>query len=154
MPQELLPLFEDGTGCINALLSFEKQDGHVYYFHGGLPVFSHAESDKASFRLFTSQLVVNGSCKQVDIVNAFGISPISVKRYVKKYRDGGAKAFYAKARKRSNPVLTPTVLAHAQGMLNAGEDWHDVAAELNIKPNTFGKAMRCGRLVEPEKKRI
>jgi hypothetical protein len=42
------------------------------------PFFYHAEQDRKSFRLFTSQLVVNGNRWQVDIVKAFGISPISV----------------------------------------------------------------------------
>lgn len=153
MPQEFLPIFPEGEGDINGLLSFEKRDGQVYYFHGGFPVFSHAERDKQSFRLFVSQLVVNGSCKQVDIVRAFGISSISMKRYVKKYREGGAGAFFKEPKRRANPVLTTKVVAEAQGMLNEGRCWQEVADELGIKRNTFSKALRSGRLVEGEKKR-
>lgn len=133
MPQEFLPMFPEGEGVINGLLSFEKRDGCVYYFHGGAPVFSHAEKDKGSFRLFTSQLVVNGSCRQVDIVRAFGISPISMKRYVKKFREGGAGAFFKEPKRRANPVLTSKVVARAQGMLNEGQRWQEVADELGVK---------------------
>lgn len=152
MPQELLPIFPAGEGFINGLLSFEKREGQIYYFHGGLPVFSHAEKDTKSFRLFVSQLVVNGSCKQVDIVRAFGISAVSMKRYVKKYREGGVGAFFKEPKRRANPVLTTKVVAEAQGMLNEGRSWQEVADELGIKRNTFAKALRSGRLVEGGKK--
>ena len=94
MPQAILPLFPANGTQINNVLAFQKKDGHVYYFHGALPIFSHPESDMSSFRLITSQLVVNGVCKQAEIVKAFGVSPISVKRYVKLYRQEGAKGFF------------------------------------------------------------
>jgi hypothetical protein len=90
MPQELLPLYPSaGEGYITDLLTFEKRDGTIYYFHGSFPIFSHAEIDRKSLRLFTSQLVVNGTCWQIDLIKAFGVSPISVKRAVKKHREGG-----------------------------------------------------------------
>ncbi|RJP27586.1 MAG: helix-turn-helix domain-containing protein [Candidatus Omnitrophota bacterium] len=107
MPQELLPQFsvvEDGE--ITDLLSFQKREGMIYYFHGSFPVFCHAEKDRKSFRMFTSQLVVNGNCRQVDIIPAFGVSAISVKRAVKKYREGGTAAFYTPPRTRGASVLT------------------------------------------------
>lgn len=89
MPQELLPQFpEAGEGYITDLLSFQKREGMIYNFHGSFPVFCHAEEDEKSFRMFTSQLVVNGNCRQVNIVRAFGVTAISVKRSVKKYREG------------------------------------------------------------------
>jgi transposase len=50
----------------------------------------------ASFRMITSQLYINGNCKQVDIVKAFGVSANSVKRYVKKYRKEGMEGFFKK----------------------------------------------------------
>jgi hypothetical protein len=34
---------------------------------GHLPVFQHAQEDLAAFRLFTSQLVVNGTVSQAEI---------------------------------------------------------------------------------------
>jgi hypothetical protein len=45
-----------------------------------MPVFQHPENDYSSFRLFMSQLVVNGNVRQVDIVRAFDVRTISVKR--------------------------------------------------------------------------
>lgn len=153
MPQALLPLFPAESTRINELLSFVKRDGQVWYFHGCAPVFSHEEKDRASFKMFTSQLVVMGQCKQVDIVRAFGVSTISVKRQVKAYREGGPKAFFKSRPAKSCPVWTPDRLARAQELLHEGQTRQEVARLLDIKSDTMYRAVRSGRLVEPKKKR-
>ena len=94
MPQTRFPFFPSNIETINFHIGFQKKDGIVYYFNGAMPVFQHPEDDYSSFRLFTSQLVVNGNVKQVEIVRAFNVSSISVKRWVKKYREEGAAAFF------------------------------------------------------------
>jgi len=94
MPQARLPFFPEEIELINTYIGVQKKNGIVYYFNGMMPVFQHPEEDFSSFRLFTSQLVVNGNVKQVDIVQAFDVSPVSVKRWVKKYREQGAGAFF------------------------------------------------------------
>ena len=71
-------------------LAVQKQDGTVFYLYGHLPVFQHDEKDLRSFRMFTSQLIVHGTVKQNDIVRAFGVPLITVKRSVKLYRERGA----------------------------------------------------------------
>lgn len=153
MAQELLPQFvSEGEGYITELLSYQKHEGMVYYFHGGLPIFCHAEGDLKSFRMFTSQLVVNGSCRQVDIVRVFGISTISMKRWVKVYREEGSAGFFKQPRKRGSHVLTPEVLKQAQELLSQGAGRWEVAKRLNLKRDTLSKAIRSGRLTEPVKK--
>lgn len=152
MPQALLPIFQEDATQINELLSFSKRDGTVWYFHGCMPVFSHAETDHKSFRMYTSQLVCLGQCKQVDIVRAFGVSSISVKRHVKKFRAGGAEAFFLKRKTRSSTVLTPDVLNRAQELFNQGESRETVADTLKMKPDTLYRALKSGRLVEHKKK--
>ena len=152
MPQTLLPIFPAEAIPINELISFGKRDGSMYYFHGTLPVFTHAESDLKAFRMYTTQLVVNGTCTQAEVVRACGISPISMKRYVKKFRAGGSTAFFAPRRKRQPRVLTPEVLKRAQELLAAGQPRAAVAKALELKPNTVSKAVHAGRLVEPQKK--
>ncbi len=154
MAQELLPQFvSEGEGYIAELLSYQKHEGRVYYFHGGLPIFFHAEGDIKSFRLFTSQLVVNGSCRQVDIVRAFGISPISMKRWVKVYREEGSAGFFKQPRKRGSHVLTPEVLKQAQELLSQGVSRSETAKLVNVKLDTLSKAIRSGRLTEPSVKK-
>lgn len=152
MPQVIYPLYPEDSTPINEVISFAKREGQVYYFQGCLPVFSHGEEDLRSFRMFTSQLVVNGNCKQVEIVKAFGISAISVKRYVKKYRKGGPAAFYERPKQRKPRVMTPEVIQDVQGMLNDGVCRSEVASRLSIKSDTLLKAIQTGRLTESKKK--
>ena len=54
MPQLQLPLFPEGVTYITNQLAFSRQDGQVTYFNGHMPVFSHAETGIATFRMITS----------------------------------------------------------------------------------------------------
>src|ERR1019366_8294541 len=72
MPQVQLPLFPSGTTHLNDDLAFECHDGQVTYFNGHLPVYTHAQDDLGAFRLFTSQLVVNGSATRGGQVSGRG----------------------------------------------------------------------------------
>lgn len=94
MPQTRLPFFPEDIELINNYIGVQKRNGIVYYFNGAMPVFQHPVNDYSSFRLFTSQLVINGNVRQVEIIKAFNVSPISVKRWVKKYREEGSEAFF------------------------------------------------------------
>ena len=58
-----------------------------------MPVYPHPEADINGFRFFTSQIVVKGNAEQAEIVKAFGVSVISVRRWVKKNRNDGGKVF-------------------------------------------------------------
>lgn len=153
MPQSHLPLFPADVTSINPHVSFAKREGRVYYFNGPMPVFSHEEKDYASFRMFTSQLVEDGNCTQAEIVRAFGISAISMKRYVKKYREGGPARFFQKKPTRSATVLKAEVIEQAQERLNEAQAPAAVAQALGIKPDTLSKAIRAGRLLRPVKKK-
>jgi hypothetical protein len=95
MRQLHLPIFPSGVTQITDELAFGREDGTVTYFNGHLPVFCHPENDIATFRMITSQFCVNGRARQCDIIRAFGVTSISVKRAVKLYREKGPKGFYA-----------------------------------------------------------
>ena len=71
----------------------------MVYVYGHLPVFRHAIGDVAAFRLFTSQLAVNGTASQAEIARAFHVPPKTVKRYVKRLREGSAKSFFETPRR-------------------------------------------------------
>lgn len=153
MHQQQLPIFPAGATEITADLAFEKRDGRVSYFYGTLPVFSHAASDIASFQMITAQFYLNGYVKQMDIVRAFGVSAISVKRAVKRFQEAGPPGFYAEKNTRGAVVLTPEVLQQAQHLLDEGLDACEVADQLSIKRNTLSKAIGAGRLHKPIKKK-
>ncbi len=149
MTQLVLPIFPEGSSLITAALAFEKQDNMIYYFHGSIPIFSHPVDDIKSFRMFTSQLIVNGVCKQVDIINAFGVPPISVKRSTKLYREEGAEGFYKTRKKIRKPrVMTPEVITEAQSLLDDGLSRSEVANSLQIRKDTLAKAIVSGKLLE------
>ena len=103
--------------------------------------------------MFTSQMIVNGTVKPKEIVKAFGVPSITVKRYVKVFRDHGAKGFYEnKPRRSSASVLKGEVLERARALLEEGRSIPEVAHETKVLGNTLHKAIRAGRLPAPQKK--
>ena len=154
MPQLQLPMFPAGVTEINTRVAVEARDGRVCYIHGHLPVFQHDEKDVWSFRMFTSQMIVNGTAKPKEIVQTFRVPMGTVKRYMKVYRDYGAKGFYEpKPRHSSASVLKGEVLERAQQLLDEGPSVPEVAKQLKVLANTIHKAIRAGRLRQPQKKR-
>jgi hypothetical protein len=152
MPQLHLPMFPAGAVHITDQLAVMQKDGEVTYFSGPLPVFSHAENDVATFRMITSQFCVNGCAKQSDIIRAFGVTSISVKRSVKTYRDKGPSGFYGPRATRGAAVLIDAVVVKAEELLAEGASEAEVAEKLALKPNTLHKAIRAGRVRSPVKK--
>jgi transposase len=153
MPQLQLPVFPDSTTAISAELAFERRAGQVVYFNGHLPVFTHPVEDLASFRLFTTQLVVNGTATQGQIVEAFGVPMTTVKRCCRLYRERGACAFFKPPARRQGHRLTPERLAQAQSLLDHGLTVPVISAQLGILASTLHKAIDAGRLKQIKKKR-
>ena len=149
MPQALLPLIPDGATQVNDRISVVQQQGRWTYFCGVHPVFEHGAEDRASFRMFSAQLVCQGSCRQSEIIRTFGVSKNSVKRSVKKYREEGIESFFRPRRSRSANVLTPEVVARAQELLYRGGSPSEVADELGVKRDTLRKALNQGRIQGP-----
>lgn len=103
--------------------------------------------------MFTSQMIAGGTVKPKEIVKAFGVPMITVKRYVKLYRDHGSKGFYeAQPRHSSASVLKGEVLERAQRLLAEGRSVPEVAEALQVLANTLHKAIHAGRLRDSKKK--
>src|SRR3984893_2541108 len=120
MPQVQLPIFPAGVTHINSEVAFEERDGKVYYFNGHLPVFVHEKGALATFRLFSTQLVINGNATQAEISHAFGVPLVTVKRYVKLYRESGAAAFFAPPKKGSGKKIACGGWQQGQGVFGPG----------------------------------
>lgn len=154
MPQRQLPIFPAGVTEINSRIAVQTEKGQVWYIHGHLPVFHHEAEDVRSFRMFTSQMIVNGTVKPQEIVKAFGVPRITVKRYVQLFRERGTQGFYeSKPRQSSASVLKGEVRERARTLLEQGRSVPEVAGELKVLANTLHKAIRARRLPAPEKKR-
>jgi hypothetical protein len=114
--------------------------------NGTMPVFIHDESDEATFRMITAQFCVNGNAKQMDIVRAFGVTAISVKRAVKRYREKGVSGFYASRTPRGAAVLLAPVIEKIETLLLAGLSEAEIAEQPGLKRETLRIAFRTGRI--------
>lgn len=139
-------MFPEGVTLLSQELGVCCREGRVSYFYGTLPVFTHEAKDVRSFRMFTSQLYLEGKVKQADLVRVFGVSAISVKRAVKLHEQAGPGGFWKPRRTRGAAVLTPPLLLKAQGQLDQGCSVQEVASLLQVKYNTLQKAVQAGRL--------
>jgi DNA invertase Pin-like site-specific DNA recombinase len=153
MLQRQLPIFPESSTPITPELGFYKRDGQVIYVNGSMPVFIHAETDDATFRMITAQFCVNGNAKQAEIVRAFGVTAISVKRAVKLYREKGVAGFYATRVTRGAAVLLEPVIAEIEDLLGAGLSEAEIAEQKGLKRDTLRKAIRSGRIRVPAKKK-
>ena len=148
MPQSILPLFPKHSVEINEYVAVVRDEETLTYFYGPLPIFRHSVDDQTSFKMITSQLHVNGSVTQKEIYTAFGVTPVSVKRSVKLFREKGNAGFFEKRRGRGASVLTASVIKEAQRLFHEGLDVATVASKLGVKGNTLNKAVLDGRLTK------
>lgn len=153
MPQVQLPIFPVGVTHITPELAFEKRDGRVVYFNGHLPVYVHEAQDLGAFRLYSSQLIVNGTATQKQIVKAFGVPLVTVKRCVKRLREQGAGAFFKPAPRRQGSKLTAQRLAQAQSLLDRERSVPQISQEIGVLKSTLHKAIDDGRLTQRVKKK-
>ena len=152
MPQLQLPIFPVGSTNITPELAFERRNHSVTYFYGHLPVFTHEVDDIASFRMYTTQLIVNGLATQGQIERAFGIPRVTIKRCVKRYREGGVGAFFVPRSKRRGNKLTPERLVEVQALLDQGLGVPAIHKQSGILATTLHKAIDDGRLRQTGKK--
>jgi transposase len=146
MPQIQLPIFPAGSVEINRDLACRTEGQQVIYYNGHLPVFIHAKTDLGSFRLFTSQLVVQGSATQGHIAKAFGVPLVAIKRATKRYRERGAAGFFVPKKRRDGPKLTAEKLEQARALLVQGQALAAVSQQTGVLSDTLRKAVAAGRL--------
>ena len=146
MPQVQLPIFPAGSVEINRDLACRTEGDRVVYFNGHLPVFTHAQDDLASFRLFTSQLIVQGSATQGHIAKAFGVPLVAIKRATQLYRQRGAAGFFVPKARREGSKLTHEKLEQARALLVQGHPLPVVSEHTGVLRDTLRKAIAAGRL--------
>ena len=146
MPQIQLPIFPAGSVEINGDLACRSEEEQVVYYNGHLPVFTHAKKDLASFRLFTSQLIVQGSATQGNISKAFGVPLVAIKRATKLFRERGAKGFFTPKPRREGSKLHEEKLEEARLLLVNGHPLPVVSQQTGVLSDTLRKAIAAGRL--------
>jgi transposase len=153
MPQVQLPIFPAGSVQINSDLACLCEGAQVVYYNGHLPVFTHDKSDLGSFRLFTSQLIVQGIATQGHVAKAFGVPLVAIKRATKLYRERGAAGFFVPKARREGSKLNDEKLEEARAMLKKGHSLAEVSEQTGVLKDTLRKAIKAGRLPEVKKKR-
>ena len=153
MPQLQLPVFPEGVTVIRDGLGFERRDDLIVYFYGTLPVAQHRVDDVDAFKMYVAQFCAQGHARQMDIVRTFGVTKISMGRWVQRYREEGPRGFFAPRRRRGAAVLTAEVVERAQALFDEGKTRSEVAQTLGLKKNTVDKAVQAGRLHVPSKKK-
>jgi hypothetical protein len=145
--QLLLPIFPNETHLITASLGVFRLDGMVFYLHCGVPIFTHSEEDIDSFRYITSNLILRGLCRKIEICKVFGVSYDSVNRYVNKLKKNGDKSFFTDETRHGHAYkLLPSVLEKAQKAIDAGKSNCSVARELNVSEGALRYALKTGKL--------
>jgi hypothetical protein len=157
--QKLLPLFSSDVTLINRYIGFVNRDGFVYYFNGQMPLFRHEPNDLDSFKMFMAQLHVNGNVKQAEINRTFNLNPINMKRWTKKYIEGGAGSFYRNGNGGSGNsgkprVLTESVIEKVQSLFDQGYSPSEVGVQLGLKADTLRKAIKSGKLHRRDRDRV
>src|SRR6266704_125086 len=120
MPQVQLPIFPAGSVEINRDLACRTESDRVIYYNGHLPVFTHAKNDLASFRLLTSQLIVQGSATQV-------------------YRQRGSAGFFVPKGRREGSKLDAQKLEQARALLMEGQPVAVVSQQTGVLTDTLRK---------------
>ena len=154
MPQVQLPMFPAGSVDINGDLACRTEGEQVVYYNGHLPVFTHAKSDVASFRMYTSQLIVQGSATQGQVAKAFGVPLVAIKRGTKLYRERGAAGFFVRKPRREGSKLNAEKLEEARALLVQGHPLAVVSRQTGVLTDTLRKAISAGRLPAVKKTEV
>lgn len=154
MGQILFPFFPSETRMITAYLGVKEDEGMVYYFHNGMPIYSHEKEDHNRFRYCTSNFLVQGMCKNVDIVRVFHVSTDSVRRWKKKLSEHGEAAFFSGSKSvRRSHIMTPSVLERIQHELDKGRSVNSIAKQLSVSEGTIRYSIGKGRLKKNSSRR-
>ena len=153
MPQIQLPIFPAGSVELNRDLACRSDGDQVVYYNGHLPVFTHRRDDLGSFRMFTSQLIVQGSATQGHIAKAFGVALVTIKRGTQLFRTAGAAGFFVPKARREGSQLNASKLAEARGLIEQGQPLAVVSARTGVLIDTLRKAIQAGRLPALKKKK-
>lgn len=145
---EILPLIPYAATKIANNLSVVYENDEWTYYHGSFPVATHAAEDKRFFRMITSSFILNGVCRNTDIIRVFNVSKSSVIRNCKKYATHGSNAFFRTSGKgeRKSKVLTDDKLTKAEELLAASFSRSEVASKIGVKYDTLSKAIQDGRI--------
>ncbi len=145
--QLLLPIFPREVKLITPTLGVFARDGIVNYLHCGVPIYSHAVEDLNSFRYISSNFVLQGLCKKVEMSRCFGVSYDSVKRNARRLAEQGERAFFGDDHRGGHCYkLVPAVLDRMQRQLDGGVSNSEIARLEGVTEGAVRYAIKQGKL--------
>ena len=146
--QMMLPIFPVGTEMISDNLGVGRKDGLVIYFHAGMPIYSHLETDHRGFRFITSKFILQGLCRKIDICTVFHVSYDSVKRYVHRLEKCGDTGFFTDDKRNggSRYKLLPAVIDRMQKAMDKGMSNSEIARMEKVTEGAIRYALKSGAL--------
>ena len=152
MGQLLLPIFPRDTKFITPTLGVREVQGSIYYLHSGVPIYSHEKNDLNKFRFITSNFLIQGMCKNVDIVTTFHVSTDSVRRWKKKLSEQGESVFFGEEKRHGHShALLREVIKRIQKKLNTGQSVNSIAKQEGISEGTIRYGIKTGKLEKKTK---
>lgn len=145
--QMQLPIFPASTKMLSETWGVFEKDNFVYYLHNGSPVHVHSKDDLNTYRYITGNIIVNNGVKPSRLSNVFGVGVRNFERYAKKYRDGGADAFFKPSDQRGKcHKMTPERLVEAQKYLDSGLSQGKTAKLINVNEASIRYHLKKGTL--------
>ena len=147
MQQLMLVLNPGNATPVNEKVYVERGEDRWIYYHLGIPVYSHPANSRRELYFVLVELIRNGLCRECEILRAFNVPKRTLNNWRVKREESGPAAFFAPPqRRKGGTILTPDVLAEAQGLFNEGKSYSDVSSQLDVRECTLRKAVQDGRL--------
>jgi len=133
----------EGTQVINERCLLRTQDGHRVVLVSGIPLAQYAVGDRMSEAHAMVSLIDPGWADQNDVARAFGYSVRTVRRYQRRFEEGGLAALgcpdgYPQGRAR----LTASRRSWVQQLKAKGRSHHEIARRLGVSVRAVRKTLR------------
>ncbi len=153
-----LPLFPKETKLFNSSFGLFSNGGTVFYLHCGQPVGMHDEEDHNSFRHKIASFIELGLCTQSEVVSTLHVSPDSIRRCCKQYRQDGEAAFFAPDKRKGIQSNIDQSINETKKWLQKQTDLKEkieaLQVEINQKAEALSKIPSKIKLADmPEEKR-
>ena len=126
-------------------------ENEIFYFIENEIIFSHQISDINVFKQFICQIHLVGLVKQTDLSRLFYIKSISIKRWIKKYKESSSNIFLNDKRRGHSYKLTIEVIARIQSSINKGLALNKIAKIENISEGSIRYALKTNKLNRQKK---
>jgi biotin operon repressor len=145
--QTKLPFFPSFAKPINSSVWFGEQDGTVYYFLSGNPIYCHEKEDRNGYKFVLANLIKNKLCTITELSEVLGEGRKNIERYAKAYREQGAGFFFYRKEQRGQcNKMTAEKLTAIQTDLDNNLSIYRIALLHDISEAAISYHIRKGNL--------